>query len=67
MYQHFSEMHNSVNQPISLKVIKSYPFDAMLRQATEAVYIKENKPVLNAKMEFGTMNVVNNPNANNRV
>ena len=67
MYQHFSEMHNSITQPISLKVIKSYPFNAMLRQATEAVYIKENKPVLNAKMEFGNMNVVNNPNANNRV
>ena len=43
MYQHFSEKHNSITQPISLKIIKSYPFDAMLRQATEAIYIKENK------------------------
>ena len=29
----------------------------MLRQATEAVYIRENDPVLNRNAEFGNMNI----------
>ena len=46
-----------MSQPIILKVIKRCPSDAMLRQVTEAVYIRENDPVLNRKTEFENMNI----------
>ena len=60
IYQHFLEEHNNGGvQPTSLKIIKRCPSDAMLRQATEAVYIRENDPVLNRKVEFGNMNIAN--------
>ena len=59
IYQHFLKEHHGV-EPISLKIIKRCPSDAMLRQqATEAVYIRENDPVLNRKVEFGNMNIAN--------
>ena len=57
IYKHFLEEHNGMSQPIILKVIKRCPSDAMLRQATEAVYIRENDPVLNRKTEFENMNI----------
>ena len=59
IYQHFLKEHNGVAQPISLKIIKRVPSDAMLRQATEAVYIWENNLVLKRKVEFGNMNIAN--------
>ena len=59
IYQHFLKEHNGVVQPISLKIIKRCPSAAMLRQATEAVCIRENDPVLNRKVEFGNMNIAN--------
>ena len=57
IYQHFLEEHNGIPQPISLKIIKRCPADAMIRQATEAVYIRENDPILNRKAEFGNMDI----------
>ena len=39
IYKHFVDEHDGATQPISLKIIKNCPSDAMLRQATETVYI----------------------------
>ena len=58
VYLHFAEKHNKIPQQLSLKIIRKYPGNAMLRQAAEAVYIRDNKPLLNSKSEFGNMNVV---------
>ena len=57
VYPHFAEKHNKIPQQLSLKIIRKYPGNAMLRQAAEAVYIRDNKPLLNSKSEFGNMNV----------
>ena len=44
----------------------------MLRQATEAVYIRENDPIMNRKKEIGNMDInkkrkASNSNANGTV
>ena len=57
LYTHFREKHNSNSQPLSLEIIERCPSDAMLRQVTEAVSIRDDKPTLNCKTEFGNMNI----------
>jgi hypothetical protein len=49
---HFKLRHNGVQQPLDLKLLKTCPGDAMLRQVTEAVHIACEKPTLNTKMEW---------------
>ena len=44
--------HNGVNQPIKLEVTARFPGDAALRQAAEAVKIREDQPILNGKEEW---------------
>ena len=56
-YQHVQEEHNGVTQNLSLELLASAPGDAMLRQITEAVYIREQSPDLNRREEFGNSNV----------
>ena len=60
LHYHFAEAHNGVIQPVLLEIIDRCPSDAMLRQATEAVCIREDKPTLNCKTEFGNANIARN-------
>ena len=55
-YQHIREKHNNEMQELDVKLLASAPGDAMLRQVTEAIYIKEKSPDLNKKEEFGNSN-----------
>ena len=50
-YEHILSKHN-VNPQLGLEVIARCPGDATLRQATEAVAIRDDKPVLNGKDEW---------------
>ena len=52
-YQHALECHQGNVHPLDVKVISQCTGDAMLRQVTEAVMIKEIKPLLNMKEEWG--------------
>ncbi len=54
------EKHNSEEQDISVKVLKTCPKDPMLRQVTEAILIHAEKPTLNAKEEWGNSNIPRN-------
>ena len=51
-YQHVREAHGNINPTIGLEIIAKCPGDATMRQAIEAVWIRENKPVLNGKDEW---------------
>ena len=51
-YNHMVRVHNGEKKRIKFKVIARCPNDALLRQATEAVYIRELNPGLNRKEEF---------------
>ena len=51
-YEHVMKEHNGVNQPIKLEVTARFPGDAALRQAAEAVKIREDQPILNGKEEW---------------
>ena len=68
IYKHFRDEHGGLEQPIELKIVKTCQSDAMLRQATEAVYIRENDPIMNRKTEFGNMriNIVTKTNSSNK-
>eukprot|EP00794_Sanderia_malayensis_P006389 gene6389-biopygen4718 len=56
-HQHMLEKHNGMGQAPPVKVLKTCPNDAMLRQVTEATYINLKSPTLNAKEEWGNSNV----------
>ena len=49
---HFKVRHGSSPQELELKILKTCPGDAMLRQVTEAVHIAIEKPSLNTKQEW---------------
>ena len=49
---HFKVKHNSSPKELELKILKTCPCDAMLRQVTEAVHIAIEKPSLNTKQEW---------------
>ena len=52
LYDHIMENHNGEIPPLSLEILRKFPADPALRQATEAVSIRTNKPVLNGKEEW---------------
>ena len=52
-HKHVEEKHGGERQNVELKVVSSCGNDAMLRQVTEAVLIKELNPELNTKDEWG--------------
>jgi hypothetical protein len=55
-FDHVRTVHGNVNPPIGFEIIARCPGDPTMRQAIEAVVIRENKPVLNGKDEW-----TNNP------
>jgi len=56
LHRHIVEKQHDINTNFKLKVLATCPRDAMLRQVTEAVYINERKPAINAKEEWGNKN-----------
>ena len=56
-HKHMVESHAGERKDIVMKIIGHCPNDAMLRQVTEAVIIRETKPGLNKKEEWGNMNI----------
>ena len=56
-YQHMVDCHNGEKKDIYFRIIAHCPNDALLRQVTEAVYIKELKPSMNKKEEFGNSGI----------
>ena len=56
LHRHLVEKQHDINTNFKLRVLANCPKDAMLRQVTEAVYINEKKPAINAKEEWGNKN-----------
>ena len=52
MYEHVRARHGNVNPDVKLELIARTQSDPTLRQALEAVLIREDKPVLNTKEEW---------------
>ena len=52
LYKHTWESHNGGIPPLNIEILKKFPGDPALRQATEAVSIRRNKPPLNGKEEW---------------
>ena len=52
LYEHIMEQHNGTLPPIKAEFIGRYPGDPGMRQAAEAVSIRQNKPQLNGKEEW---------------
>ena len=52
LFDHMEEEHGGVAPPLKLEIVSRCPGDPGLRQATEAVSIRENKPCLNGKDEW---------------
>ena len=51
-YDHAWEAHGGAVPPLRFEVLGRFPDDPAMRQATEAVSIRRNKPVLNSKQEW---------------
>ena len=49
LYEHIWEVHDGWIPPLKMEILGRYPGDPGLRQATEAVSIRRNKPSLNGK------------------
>ena len=60
-YDHVVKVHNNENPKLGLEVVARCPGDATMRQALEAVSIRENKPVLNGKEEWSNQPRKRNP------
>ena len=59
MFQkHIEEKHKGERQDVKVKIVSSCGNDAMLRQVTEAILIKELNPELNTKDEWGNSNAL---------
>ena len=52
------EKHGGERQDVKVKVVSSCGNDAMLRQVTEAILIKELNRELNTKDEWGNLNAL---------
>ena len=52
LYDHMWEAHDGEIPPLKIEILGRYPGDPGLRQATEAVSIRLNKPKLNSKNEW---------------
>ena len=46
------EYHDGKLTSLDVKIVGNYPFDATLRQVSEAGYIRETNPDLNTKEEY---------------
>ena len=53
-WKHMKEYHEGKVTNLDVKIIGNYPFDATLRQVSEAGYIRETTPDLNIKEEYRT-------------
>eukprot|EP00112_Aurelia_sp_Birch-Aquarium-sp1_P004910 Seg1555.6 transcript_id=Seg1555.6/GoldUCD/mRNA.D3Y31 product="hypothetical protein" protein_id=Seg1555.6/GoldUCD/D3Y31 len=51
------EKHKGIKQALSVKLLRTCQSDAMLRQVTEVTHIHAENPELNAKEEWGNLNV----------
>ena len=56
--KHIEEKHKGERQDVKVKVVSSCGNDAMLRQVTKAILIKELNPELNTKDEWGNSNAL---------
>ena len=52
LYDHMWESHNGEVPPLGLEILGKFPGDPALRQATEAVSIRKNKPTMNGREEW---------------
>ena len=52
LYEHVRDKHRNVTPEIKLELVARTQSDPTLRQALEAVMIRENKPLLNTKEEW---------------
>ena len=52
MYEHAEKTHGGIMPPVNLEIIARFTGDAGVRQAAEAVYIREEKAPLNGKDEW---------------
>ena len=52
MFEHVYHKHGNLNPPVTLELIARTQSDPTLRQALEAVVIREEKPILNSKEEW---------------
>ena len=50
-YDHVQKVHGGLNPEIKLEILAQYHSNAGLRQAAEAVSIRDERPVLNGKEE----------------
>ena len=57
-HKHVDEKHDGERRNVEFKVVSSCVNDAMLRQVTEAVLIKELSLELNTKEEWGNSNAL---------
>ena len=57
LWRHFKEDQNEEEQPYGPKVVSTAPGDPLFRQLTEAILIKEKKPLMNAKDEWENRNI----------
>ena len=49
--------HNAEEQPYGLIVVSTAPGDPLLRKLTKTILIKEKKPLMNTKDEWGNRNI----------
>ena len=54
MYKHSLDKHNGEIKTFKVKKIGVCPGDPLLRQCMEAVNIRDTKPEMNAREEWGT-------------
>ena len=52
LYDHMWEVHNGKIPPLKIEILGKHPGYPGLRQATEAVSIRQNKPKMNGKNEW---------------
>ena len=56
--KHCYDKHNGEVKKLNVKIIGTCTFDPMLRQCLEAVMIRENKPEMNCRSEWGNSNIL---------
>ena len=52
IYDHMNEVHEGGAPPVTLEIVERFINDPGVRQAAEAVCIREEKPKLNGKEEW---------------
>ena len=56
MHEHSVEKHDGQKVNFKVKILGVCPGDALLRQCMEAVSIRDTKPIMNGREEWGTTN-----------